>query len=283
VSTLACLISVSTAPFACLGEKKYYDLLGTVKVLKRILSESIVDGFELQLQPEWDNEQPPLTDQEFADWKKTPKYNTQEVLGLVKSEKVPILSVHASRDVGNYLCSDSDRDLKKGKQVMCDALFLASELGASVCVFHLWDTRATSLNIQRIQDAFHEASAQFPSVKASVENIPTHLDGFTPFALAKEFEYVTLDLRWAAMYNELDAFQAIKHKLVNIHLRGRLEGESWVLDRSSFSFHDALKTITRDWGFKELLTLEREGKLDSSSFDDFVKAMRNLRSMIMNR
>ena len=52
-------ISVSSAPIAKLGNKRYYDLLGTLEVMKKIYRESIVDGFELQLQPEWDSENPP--------------------------------------------------------------------------------------------------------------------------------------------------------------------------------------------------------------------------------
>lgn len=54
-------ISVSSAPIAKLGGKRYYDLDGTLKVMKKIFRESVVDGFELQLQPEWDSENPPLT------------------------------------------------------------------------------------------------------------------------------------------------------------------------------------------------------------------------------
>lgn len=67
------LISVSSAPIAKLGGKRYYDLDGTLKVMKKVFRESVVDGFELQLQPEWDSENPPLTDTQFADWTKTPK------------------------------------------------------------------------------------------------------------------------------------------------------------------------------------------------------------------
>ncbi len=277
---MACLISVSSAPFACLGDKKYYDLLGTIDVMKCILSESIVDGFELQVEPEWDREQSPLTDAEFADWTKTPKYTREEVLELLREERLPILSVHASRDIGNYLCSNKNRDLEKGKQVAYDALFLANELGARVCVLHLWNTWATNFNLKYIKEILHEVSDQFPGVKASVENIPTHMKEFTPFELVKEFDNVTLDLRWAAMYDELDAFKSVVNKLANVHLRGRLDGEGWVLDCSSFGFYEAVKKIKGDWGYKGLLTLEREGKLDSSRFDDFVKAVRNLRAMI---
>ncbi|MBO3769523.1 MAG: hypothetical protein QXS51_05575 [Thermoproteota archaeon] len=134
---MKCLISVSSAPIAKLGNKEYYDLIGTIDVMKKILSESVVDGFELQLEPEWDSDNPPLTDRDLADWTKTPKYTTGEILDILRREALPILSVHASRDIGSYLCSSQEHYWEKGKHVAYDALFIANELGASVCVFHL--------------------------------------------------------------------------------------------------------------------------------------------------
>jgi len=43
------LISVSSAPIAGFGNKEYYDLIGTIDVMKKVFRESAVDGFELQL------------------------------------------------------------------------------------------------------------------------------------------------------------------------------------------------------------------------------------------
>jgi hypothetical protein len=146
-------------------------------------------------------------------------------------------------------------------------------------VFHLWDTRATSCSFNKIKEDLHEVSIRFPSVKASVENIPTYLKDYTPFALVKEFDYVTLDLRWAAMYDEFDAFQSIVHKMVNIHLRGTLSGKRWVMNRSSFSLYEALGKIKDVVGYNGLVTLEREGTLSSSDFNDFAEAMTELRKM----
>lgn len=272
-------ISVSSAPIAKLGDKEYYDLIGTIDVMKKILAESVVDGFELQLEAEWDSSRPPLTDGDFADWTKTPKYTAREILSMLKKEALPILSVHANRDIGNYLCSNQERDLEKGKQVIYDALFIASELGANVCVFHLWNTYATDFNLDRIAKTFHEITHGFPNVKASVENIPTHLKSYTPFALVKLFNYVTLDLRWAALYDELDSFKSIINKVVNVHLRGKLKGDKWVLESSGFGFYEALSKIKDDWNYQGLLTMEPDGKFNSSSFRNFVKAMKTLRTM----
>jgi sugar phosphate isomerase/epimerase len=275
---MECLVSVSSAPIAALGDKKYYDLIGTIGVLKKILSRSVVDGFELQVEPEWDSKNPPLTDGNFADWTKTPKYTAREVVALLENEALPILSVHASRDVGNYLCSNQERDLERGKQAVYDALFIADELKARVGVFHVWDTRATSFNLDHIREALLEVARQFPMVKTSVENVPTYLKGFTPFNLVKHFDCVTLDLRWAALYNELNAFESIADKIVNVHLRGKLGKGKWVLEGSSFDFYQALKKLKYEWGYDGLLTIEPEGKIDSSCFDNFATAVETIRS-----
>jgi endonuclease IV len=219
-------ISVSTAPIAKLGNKRYYDLTGTLEVMKKVFQRSAVDGFELQLEPEWDSENPPLTDPELADWTRTPKYTTKEILALVRKEKLPILSVHASRDIGNYLCSNQKRHIEKGERGIHDSLFLATELDANVCVFHLWDTRKTEFNIDHLEKTLSEIATEYPQVKASVENIPTHLKGQTPFSLVKSFKNITLDLRWAALYDELNAFKSITDRIANIHLRGTLKGKN---------------------------------------------------------
>jgi len=272
------LISVSSAPIAKLEDKKYYDLSGTLKVMKKVFRESVVDGFELQLEPEWDSENPPLTDAQYADWTKTPKYTSGEILTMVKRGGPPILSAHANRDIGNYLCSDRESDVEKGKRVMYEALSLADGLGAEVCVFHLWNTRKKRLNLSHLRDVFCNTAAQFPRVKAAVENIPTHSEGHTPFSLVRLFDYITLDLRWAVMYRELNAFESTIDRVVNVHLRGRLERDRWVLDGSGISFYEALDRIRNEWDYSGLLTLEPEGGIQSSSFGNFVEAMRSLRT-----
>jgi hypothetical protein len=274
---MASLISVSSAPIAGYGDKEYYDLLGTLEVMKTIFRESVVDGFELQLEPEWDIEKPPVTDIILADWTKTPKYSAEEIVALVAKAKLPILSVHASRDVGNYLCSNREKDWERGRRVIHEALSIAEGLHSKVCVFHLWDTWKTDFDVHHIKRIFSDTVSQFPKVSASVENIPTHLKGFTPVELVRSFDFVTLDLRWAALYGELDSFESIVDTIVNVHMRGKLQGGRWFMDRSSFSFYEALDKIRRKWKYTGLLTMEPEGEINASFMKDFLKAMHHLR------
>jgi hypothetical protein len=271
------LISVSSAPIAGFGDKEYYDLLGTIEVMKEVSREPVVDGFELQLEPEWDCENAPLTDADWADWTETPKFTVEEIVELIKSEGLPILSVHASRDVGSYLCSEKERDWDKGKRVICGALSVAEGLGAEVCVFHLWDTWKSSFDLRNVENIFLKTAEQFPKVKASVENVPTHLEGCSPFMLVRSFKHVTLDLRWASMYNELDAFESIAGSLVNVHLRGSLKKTKWILEHSSFDFYEALNKIRNDWKYSGLLTVEPEGRIDGSLRRSFLQAMHSLK------
>ncbi len=272
------LRSVSSAPLAQLAGGSYYELVSSLQAMKMVLREGAVDGFELQLLPEWDSESPPLTDAHFADWTKMPKYTIEEVAKMLRNENLPILSVHSNRDIGNYLCSTQAGDLQKGNRLIHDSLSLAEALRAKVCVFHLWDTWKTSFDIDHLRMIFSEIADHFPKVKASVENIPTHLEGYSPFNLVSSFDYVTLDFRWAALYDELDRFRSITHKIVNVHLRGRLEGDGWVLEQSSFGFYEGLDTITKTWEYAGLLTVEPDGRIDRSDFTGFVKAMRSLTS-----
>jgi len=271
------LISVSSAPIAGLGGKEYYDLVGTIEVMKKVFAESVVDGFELQLEPEWNCENAPLTDADWADWTKTPKFSAKEIVELIKSEGLPILSVHANRDVGSYLCSEKEQDWEKGKRAILEALSITEMLGAEICVFHLWDTWKSSFDLHKVESIFLKTVEKFSKIKASVENIPTHLNGCSPFKLVKHFEHVTLDLRWASMYNEFDTFESIIDNVVNIHLRGSLKKNRWVLERSNLDFYESLDKIRNGWKYSGLLTVEPEGRIDESLFRSFLQAMRFLK------
>jgi sugar phosphate isomerase/epimerase len=231
----------------------------------------------LQLEPEWDSENVPLTDTDWADWTKTPKFTAEEVVELIKNEGLPILSVHASRDVGSYLCSEKKRDWEKGKRVIFDALSVAEMLRAEVCVFHVWDTLKSSFDLHKVETIFLKTVEQFPKIKASVENIPTHLEGYSPFTLVRSLKHVTLDLRWASMYNELDAFESIVGNIANVHLRGSLKRNRWSLKRSTLDFYESLNRIRNDWKYSGLLTVEPEGRIDESLFRSFLQAMRSLK------
>jgi hypothetical protein len=78
------------------------------------------------------------------------------------------------------------------------------------------------------------------------------------------------------MYDELDRFESVMDRIVNVHLRGRLEGKTWLLDDASFGFYEALRILRREWGYCGLLTMEPNGLRDGD-LERFVAAMASLR------
>jgi hypothetical protein len=256
----------------------YGNLGGTLELMRRLQRASLVDGFEFQNLAEWDAENPPRDEGEkrLAAWNKAPKYGVDEIASALQDTGLPILSVHANRDVGICLCSGEAHDLNRGKKLIRESLFLAEEVGAPVCVFHLWDTWKEDFDPGALQDALYEIAMQYPGVKASVENVPTHLEGVTPFELVERFEWITLDLQWAALYDELDRFEAVKEHIANVHLRGRLDGGRWLLDNAPFDFYEALDIIRNEWGYGGVLTMEPSG-LREGDWEGLAAAMASLR------
>ncbi len=275
-------VSVTTAPLNRLVQGMYYDIKSTIDIMKRIWAESAVDGFEFQKLAEWESDGPPRDDnKEFTRrdaWSAAPKYTVKELSKLLKQSNVPILSVHANRDVGICLCSDDSREIARGKDMVHETLALAQNVGAGVAVFHLWDTWKEEFNPAFLRNLMSDIVSQYPNVVAAVENVPTHLVDHTPFALVKEFEYVTLDTRWAAMYDELDKFESIKDRIINIHLRGHLENEWWAIDNAPFTFDEALAKIQDGWRYRGLLTLEPERGPSDVTWEGLLVALRNLRN-----
>jgi len=271
-------ISLSTAPAVQALGKKYYDLSGTLELMDRLRAASVVDGFEFQILEEWDAAHPPREQAEYrlSAWNDSPKYPLEQIVALLREGTYPVLSLHAYRDIGIYLCSDQEADIHRGKALLHQSLSLAQEIGAQVCVFHLWDTWKTNLNPIWLYDVLLATASCYPSVKAAVENVPTQLPGSTPFQLVRQFPWITLDLQWAAMYDELAQFESLKDRIVNVHLRGRLADGRWVLQDAPFDFYGALDIIRNQWGYTGPLTMEPSG-LRQGDWHNLVAAMLSLR------
>ena len=262
-------------------QRRGYELEAILQVMHQMRSESLVDGFEFQNLGEWDSTNPPRDKAQFEvrikNWEICEKYSIDELGEALNQSELPILSVHSNRDVGICLCSDKQQENKRGQQLVYDSLNLSQQVGAKICVFHLWDTWKKKFNPDKLRKEFQVISDEYPTIKATVENIPINLENTTPFDIVKQFDWITLDLRWAGMYNELNKFELIKDKILNIHLRGRLEENQWVIHHAPFSFYDAINQIRKEWKYQGLLTLEPEGGLKNSSWQNFTEAMKSLR------
>jgi hypothetical protein len=274
---------VTVAPLARLIGRPFYDLTANVEVMQRLWDESVVDGFEFQNLAEWDAANPPRDEGErrLAYWTDSRRYTVEQIADKLLDTGLPILSVHANRDVGILLCSDRAEDLDRGKRLVRESLWLASEVGAGVCVFHLWDTWKEAFDVSRLHGVLGEIAPLFPEVRASVENVPTHLPGCAPFDLASQFQWITLDLRWAALYDEWERFEALAGRIASVHLHGRVVDGHWALEpewalSKRTGFYRVLNAMCNRWGYSGLLTVERVPH--DVSWAEFVSAVATLTS-----
>ncbi|KPL08466.1 hypothetical protein AMJ86_00400 [bacterium SM23_57] len=275
------LLSITTPPLAVLIGKRGYQLDAILDVMDRMWKESLIDGFEFQNLAEWDVSGPPKDKAQFEVrvkvWESCKKYSIDELAEVLVESKLPILSVHSNRDVGIHLCSEKRREIQRGEKLIRDSLDLAQQVGASICVFHLWDTWKKNFNPGFLQRTLEDITDEYPKVKAAVENVPINLPNHTPFDVVKEFEWITLDLRWAGMYNELDKFAEVSNRIIDVHLRGRLESGKWVIYHAPFTFYEVLDLLQSEWGYSGLLTVEPEGGLKGAEWTDFASAMASIR------
>ena len=279
------IISISTAPSNQLIGKPFYDLYATLEVMQKFWAAAVFNGFEFQNIAEWDAENPPRDEGErrLAYWTDSQKYTIDQIATFLGATGLPVHSVHANRDVGIYLSSDQPEEIDVGRRLIHESLSLAEKVGASVCVFHLWDTQSEEFDMAFVRDTFTEIAAQYPSVKPSAENVPTQLQGATPFDLVREYDWVTLDLRWAALYDELDRFAVLKDRIANVHLRGEIENGRWAIPagwfptKKSFDFYQAVDVIKNQWGYEGLLTVESIPP--NSTWQDILSATASLREI----
>lgn len=276
------LLSVTTAPLNLLTGGSYVDLNSTLDMMRLLTETCAVDGFELQDLAEWDARGPPLDvrtkKHRISVWEQCEKYDLDEIIRLTRDAS--ILSVHANRDIGICLCSDDEAMVLHGRELIEESLRVAEAIGAGQAVFHLWDTWSTNFDPSFLREELHKISLRYPTVISSVENVPTHLEGMTPFDLAKMFDWITLDTRWAGVYDELDAYLEIRERITNVHLRGSLEGNEWQLLQAPYTFKEALETIIATFGYSKLFTVEPERSENSPTWNGMREAMDSLKRRI---
>ncbi len=282
------MLSLSTGSLAHLLGKEYYDFEAITSLMNTIYVRSKIDGFEFQKMAEWDSVGPPRDEYREGRqvgfraraWKSASKYTPQRIAHAIRKMGIPILSVHANRDTGICICSGGIGDINRGKEIIRETLWLCRALKSQIAVFHYWDTWANQIDIAllcRVLDQYH---SRYPNVKASIENIPTCAEQLTPFELVSHFNSITLDTRWACMYDELEQFYDLVPRIVNIHLRGRLDGKQWVFDSSNWTFEQIISLIRNKWKYSGLITLEPEGGYQNATLEDLVDALKTLRKKL---
>ena len=275
-------LSLSITAANLIVGKQFYDLDNSIEMMQQLIEAGIVDGFEFQHLGEWDSREPPREDngRRVAGWQTCTKYPVEQLAKILQATALPILTIHANRDVGICLCSHKVQDIERGKTLLHESLWLAQQVEATACVFHLWDTWQEQFDPLLLQEVVNRIAPLYPKVKVAIENVPTHLTGKTPFELVKTYKWLTLDLRWAALYDEFWRYEALLAKVANVHLTGVLSGDgrfrlnpAWFPEgHHIFTFDEAVDTICYKWGYTGPLTVELY-PLPESTWVDLVKAI----------
>jgi len=272
-------LSVSVAPCVKVFGGSGYRIQDTLRFMQWAISEAHVDGFEFQNLAEWDRRGPPRDEREkrLPAWKRAEKHSVGDLAALLAQASLPVLSVHANRDVGTALCSGREDEVRHGKTLIEEGMALAQSVGARVCVIHLWDTWLEDFDVGVLEDGVRQASSRFPKVRAAVENVPTHLDEMTPRTLLERFHWITLDLRWAMLFDELAQFQADVDRIANVHVPCELRAGSTPSQGDFESVLDAVRMIVHEWDYTGPLTIEPRD-VDPHTTREFLRVIDRVRS-----
>jgi len=267
-------VSISTGCLPRLEGSHFHELSSVIRMMKRFLKDSEVDGFEFALLPEWDFENPPLTPTSAPF--DCEKHSVNEIIEELQTQNFPILSVHANRDIGNYLCSEKVEETNKGIRLVEECLNFTKKMNSKVCVFHFWDTWKESLDFAYLGALYGKFQEKYPEIEISVENIPTKCKSKTPFQLMQIFRYKTLDLKWASLFDEFDLFAGIIEQVDNIHIQGKYQDGNLVSPVGNLDYNQAIDLI-KEARYSGIFTIELEGK---ASYDDILKYVGKLKSHI---
>lgn len=250
-------VSISTTSLPRLEGNNFYELSSTIKMMNRFLKESKVSGFEFVLLPEWDSENPPLTPSDAPS--ECEKHMVEEVLAIVQAQNFPILSVHANRDIGNYLCYGDEGKVEKGIRLMRECLDFTRKVDSKICVFHFWDTWKEAFDLSFLEATHQKFQNIYPEIEISIENIPTKYKNKTPFQVMKNFRYKTLDLKWASLFNEFELFVKIIGQVDNVHIQGKYHDGNLVPSVGNLDYEQAIRRI-REVGYSGVFTIELEDR-----------------------
>jgi sugar phosphate isomerase/epimerase len=273
-------LSISTKLLATYLHRKYTDLAATFCVMDALASEHIVDAFEFELLAEWNGAFEPVDkDTRFNrkyEWEHSRKHEVGQIARLIRREDYQVASVHANRDVGVLLCSGERALVERGRLLIERAASLAELVDAPLCVLHLWDPWSQRVDFRLLRAVVDEVFAGHPSVTPSVENIPTYTRLLSPFEAASAFPSVTLDLKWADKYGEIDRYRELGGRLRNVHFHGALAGKRWHLS-ASLDEGELLRRLQDEWRYAGPITLEPEEDFHNLLWGELVAGIRSVK------
>jgi hypothetical protein len=238
----------------------YYDLQSTVEVMDRILSDCEIDGFELQLMEDWNKKNPPLSyshEKKISNWKKAPDYSADDIVNMLLPLRESILTVHANKDIGILLCSENEKDVNIGLHLLHEALSISKRLQAKHCVVHLWDYWKEHFDFPRVCRQIVELGSD----NICVENIPTHYMDKKPNQMLADFDSITLDVKFAYMFDEIMAYEGLCSRIRNVHLSGHLSDGAWHVEQvpkenMGSTLEEIIKNLVGAWDYQGIFTVE---------------------------
>ena len=256
------MLSVSSSPLNSHMDIQtpYYDLQSTVEVMDRVLSDCEIDGFELQLMEDWNKKNPPLSysnEKKISNWKKAPDYSVDDIVNMLLPLRESILTVHANKDIGILLCSENEKDVGIGLYLLHEALGISKRLQAKHCVVHLWDYWKKHFDFSRVCRQIVELGSD----KICVENIPTHYMDKKPNQMLTNFDSITLDVKFAYMFDEIMAYEGLCSRIRNVHLSGHLSDGVWHVEKvpkenMGSTLEEIIKNLVGSWDYQGIFTVE---------------------------
>lgn len=278
------MLSVSTSPLNSHMEIQtpYFDLQSTVEVMDKALSDCGIDGFEVQLMEDWNKKNPPLSynhEKKIANWKKAPDYSVDDIVNMLLPLRDSILTIHANKDIGILLCSENEKEVGIGVHLLHEALAISQRLQVKHCVVHLWDYWKERFDFPRVCRLIEKIASE----KVCVENIPTHYMGKKPYQMLTDFESITLDVKFAYMFDEITAYERLSSRIRNVHLSGHLSDGVWNIQRVpekniGSTLEEVITYLIGSWGYQGLFTVESIPK--DQTWADTMEGLNKLKNLI---
>lgn len=261
---IAC--STATLPYAI--NKDIRDPYIQLMLAKEIYDYGLIEGFELVLLPDWNEEWEPL-----LPVNKGEQYlvSLDMLADLWLESELPVLSIHANRDLGMLIATKEDLVQK----AIADTIKLAKKLKAQQIVLHPWNTYSKTIPIEDIAEFLKGFDKMI-----SLENIPTS-SKHTPIEILRELGDridlpYTIDLSWLSMYDDWQKFNLAISSISNIHMQGALINKRLIPRQGNLNLETVLKELINR-GYDGQITLELNRPKD---LKDFYKALMLIKDII---
>ena len=121
------------------------------------------------------------------------------------------------------------------------------------------------------------------SEKICVENVPTHYMGKKPNQMLTDFKSITLDVKFAYMFNEITAYKRLFSRIRNVHLSGHLSDGAWGIQRVpeeniGNTLEEIITNLIGSWGYQGIFTVESIPK--DQTWADTMEGLNKLKNLL---